>query len=35
MIAFLILQIRLGRITVEEIPEKYRDAVRALLSAED
>ena len=28
MIKFLVTQIRLGKITLEQVPEKYRAAVR-------
>ena len=31
MIRFLALQVRIGRITIEQVPEKYRDAVRDLV----
>ena len=31
MVKFLALQVRLGRITLEQVPEKYRDAVRELI----
>ena len=31
MIKFLSLQVRLGRITLAQVPEKYRDAVRELV----
>lgn len=31
MIKFLALQVRIGRITIEQVPEKYRDAVRELV----
>lgn len=31
MIKFLALQVRLGKITLEQVPEKYRDAVRELV----
>lgn len=31
MVKFLVLQIRLGKITLEQVPEKYRDAVLAAL----
>lgn len=32
MILFLVIQIKLGKITIEQIPEKYRDAVREEVS---
>lgn len=31
MVKFLALQVRLGRITIEQVPERYRDAVRELV----
>lgn len=31
MIKFLVMQIRLGKITLEQVPEKYREAVQAEL----
>ena len=31
MVKFLAMQVRLGRITLEQVPEKYRDAVQAML----
>lgn len=31
MVDFLILQIRMGRITVDDIPEKWKEAVKAQL----
>ena len=31
MVKFLALQVRLGRITIEQVPEEYRDAVRAMV----
>ena len=31
MIKFLALQVRIGRITIEQVPEQYRDAVRGLV----
>ena len=33
MVQFLTLQVRLGRITLAQVPEKYREAVRAALNA--
>lgn len=30
MIKFLALQVRMGRITLAQVPEKYRAAVKAL-----
>ena len=31
MIQFLVIQVKLGRITIDQVPEKYRDAVRAAM----
>ena len=31
MVKFLALQVRIGRITLEQVPEQYRDAVRELV----
>ena len=31
MIEFLVIQIKLGRITLEQVPEKYREAVKEKL----
>lgn len=31
MIEFLVIQIKLGKITLEQIPEKYREAVKEKL----
>lgn len=28
MIDFLVIQIKLGKITLEQVPEKYREAVK-------
>ena len=33
MVKFLAMQVRLGRITIEQVPEKYRDAVRELVGS--
>lgn len=33
MVQFLTLQVRLGRITLSQVPTKYREAVRAALNA--
>lgn len=33
MIRFLALQVRMGRITLGQVPAKYREAVRAALNA--
>jgi hypothetical protein len=32
MTQFLAVQIRLGRITIDDVPEKYRAAVEAILN---
>jgi len=34
MAKFLYLQIKLGKITLEEVPEKYKEAVAKLLEAD-
>lgn len=31
MVEFLVLQIKLGKITIEQVPEKYRDNVEIQL----
>lgn len=31
MVEFFAIQVRLGRITIEQVPEQYRDAVRELV----
>lgn len=31
MIEFLVIQIKLGKITLEQVPEKYREAVKERL----
>lgn len=28
MVKFFVLQVRMGKITIDEVPEKYRDAVK-------
>ena len=28
MVKFFVLQVRMGRITIDEVPEKYRGAVK-------
>ena len=33
MVQFLTLQVRLGRITLAQVPAKYREAFRAALNA--
>lgn len=35
MVKFLTIQVRLGRITIEQVPEKYRDAVRKELNRDN
>lgn len=32
MVQFLVLQVRMGRITLSQVPAKYREAVRAALN---
>lgn len=32
MAQFLAIQIRLGKITIDDVPEKYRDEVEEILS---
>ena len=34
MALFLAMQVRMGRITVEQVPEKWREAVEAILAEE-
>ena len=34
MIEFLVIQIRLGKITIDDVPEKYREEVEKRLNAE-
>ena len=34
MIEFLTLQVRLGKITVESVPERYREAVAAAVAGD-
>ena len=33
MVQFLVLQVRMGRITLSQVPAKYRETVRAALNA--
>jgi hypothetical protein len=33
MAQFLVVQIKLGKITIEQVPEKYRTEVEALLAS--
>lgn len=35
MIKFFVLQIKLGKITIEQVPEKYREMVRQELKKEN
>lgn len=35
MVDFLVLMVKLGKITIEQVPEKYRTAVLALIPAEE
>lgn len=32
MVKFFVLQVRMGKITIEQVPEKYREAVKAALA---
>lgn len=32
MVKFFVIQIRLGRITIDQVPEQYREAVQAALA---
>lgn len=34
MIQFLMIQVKLGRITIDQVPEKYREAVRAAIEVQ-
>ena len=34
MIKFLVRQIRMGKITLEQVPEKYKESVKAELAKE-
>ena len=34
MVKFLLLQIKLGKITLAEVPEKYKDKVKILLESD-
>lgn len=31
MVKFFVIQIKLGKITIDNVPEKYREAVREML----
>lgn len=35
MVKFLVMQIRLNKITINDVPEKYRDAVAAESEGEE
>ncbi len=35
MIKFLIMQIKMGKITIDQVPEKYRETVKAELGKEE
>ena len=35
MVKFFVIQIRLGRINIEQVPEQYREAVAAALGGEN
>ena len=35
MIEFLAMQIRLGKITLDQVPERFREQVRLVLEEED
>lgn len=32
MVKFFVIQIRLGRITIEQVPERYREAVISVIA---
>lgn len=34
MVKFLAIQVRLGRITIDQVPEKYKEAVKKELGEE-
>ena len=34
MIEFLALQVKLGKITIERVPERYREAVAAVVAGD-
>ena len=34
MVKFLVMQIKMGKITIDQVPEKYREAVKAELKKE-
>lgn len=35
MIKFLVLQVKLGKITIDQVPEEYREAVKNILNIEE
>ena len=35
MVKFYVLQIKMGKMTIEQVPSKYRDAVIACLGTSD
>lgn len=35
MIKFLVLQVKLGKITIDQVPEKYREVVKNILNIEE
>lgn len=35
MVEFLVLQVKMGKITLDQVPEKYREAVNSRLSVEE
>ena len=35
MIKFLVLQVKLGKITIDQVPEKYKEAVKNILNIEE
>lgn len=34
MVKFLVMQIKLGKITIDQVPEKYKEAAKAELAKE-
>ena len=34
MVKFLVMQVKMGKITIDKVPEKYREAVMAELAKE-
>lgn len=35
MIKFLVMQVRMGKISIDQVPEKYREAVKSELEKEE